>query len=134
MISEFCIWLNISALTAPVSRITQWRHSSDCYFCFQAHNTQYIYAHHRQIFTFTARALNEEVDQVQESNISVVFVCLDPVVNNRLEKKIGPSHFTTIIYSYIQSKYKSRHVKDGDAVLIPLLKDYPITIEPKFLL
>lgn len=40
-----------------------------------------------QIGTSTARALNKEVDQVQEGNVPVMFVCLDPVINNRLKHK-----------------------------------------------
>lgn len=41
----------------------------------------------QQMCTFTARALNKEVDQVQEGNIPILFVCLDPVINDRLKKK-----------------------------------------------
>lgn len=38
------------------------------------------------IQTFAARALDEEIDQVEECHISVVFVGLDPVINDRLQK------------------------------------------------
>lgn len=37
------------------------------------------------IFTFTPRALYEKVDKIQKSHISVLFVRLNPVINNGLK-------------------------------------------------
>lgn len=54
-------------------------------------NEQYIIIknanrHVYVICTFTARALDEEVDEVQKCYISVLLVRLDPVINDRLKK------------------------------------------------
>lgn len=38
------------------------------------------------IQTFAARTLDKEIDQVEECDIPVVFVGLDPVINDRLQK------------------------------------------------
>ena len=42
--------------------------------------------------TFTAGALDEEVDQVQECNVSIVLVRLNPVINDRLKEKTPIHH------------------------------------------
>ncbi len=36
------------------------------------------------IQTFAARALDEEIDQVEKCDVSVMFVGLNPVINHRL--------------------------------------------------
>lgn len=39
------------------------------------------------IQTFAARALDEEIDQVEKCDVSVMFVGLNPVINDRLQKR-----------------------------------------------
>lgn len=41
----------------------------------------------KSLLTFTTRALNEEINQVQKGDVAIIFICLNPVINNRLKNK-----------------------------------------------
>ena len=87
MISEFCICLNISALTTPVFEITQWQESKNHVSIFVDPHLNSLPRKKNPLLTFTARALNKKINQLQKGDVTIIFICLNPVINNRLKKK-----------------------------------------------
>lgn len=79
MISAFCMFLNISILTVPGHRRSETGFSPHVW-----HRLAWLCGGSCAGLTFTPRALDEKVDEVQQRQVPVLFVGLDPLVHHRL--------------------------------------------------
>lgn len=77
MISAFCMFRNISILTVPGERAPGHKRQSPRVWPGSSPCTSRL--------TFTPGALDEEVDEVQQRQVSVLLVGLDPLVNHGLK-------------------------------------------------
>lgn len=92
MISAFCIFLNISILTVPGYRtIMTLNQIHSCYSSQQTRTEQhlpgkwcFICCSGLSSLTFAPWALDEKIDEVQQCQVSVLFVWFDPLVHHRL--------------------------------------------------